>query len=442
MKRYYLRLEVKSPVSISGHENIDGQTTPALDYIPGATLRGALAWHWRRTKVEACNDSHFARLLDEGLLRCGPLYPDNNDSRSTTGLAQVLPATARTCKHQPGFRSDENIAEERERGHGVRDSLAALVEETALARWEKNGIPTEVGEVNGLRSFEICKHPDCKSAMDRYPAYYETGEFAGRPSYWRSKAPMRLITRSAILPTLQSTAPGNLYSREALEEGQHLAGWLFVDEEIEGWMQEKLGEGEGEGIVSTGEEFYVGAARTAGFGRVRVVNCEEAAGVWQGLTGDFDNRLDTFAQQLPQSVSEEWTFAPVTLLTDTILLDAHLRHASALTLAVLENYRLLESRIETSAPPSWPQGMELFVAAARTRRVAGWNTADRGKRPRSDDWAVAAGSVFVLAAPPAQQEALRRACGWLEENGIGERREDGYGQVLVAHPFHALAKEV
>lgn len=441
MKRYYLRLEVKSPVSISGHENIDGQTTPALDYIPGATLRGALAWHWRRTKAEACNDPNFARLLDEGLLRCGPLYPDNDDSRSTPGLAQVLPATARTCKHQPGFRSDEVIAEERERGHGVRDSLAALVEEAVLARWENAGTPAD-GEINGLRLFETCKYPDCESAMDRYLVYYETGEFAGRPSYWRSKAPKRLITRSAILPTLQSTAPGNLYSREALEEGQHLAGWLFVDEEIEGWMQEKLGEGEGEGIVSTGEEFYVGAARTAGFGQVRVMNCEADWGRWAQMMGAMDKRLDGFEQRLPASLRKEWSFAPVTLLTDTILLDAHLRHASALTPAVLENYRLLESRMGRSAPPPWPQGMELFVAAARTRRVAGWNTADGGKRPRSDDWAVAAGSVFVLAAPPDKQEELRRACGWLEENGIGERREDGYGQVLVAHPFHALAEEV
>ena len=442
MKRYYLRLEVESPVSISAHENRDGQTTPSLDYIPGSTLRGALAWHWLRQQPRLREENIFARLLDEGLW-CTPLYPDNNDERSESGLAQVIPATARSCKRQPGFRSDDDIPTERERGHGVRDTLAALVEEAALERWQRESNSPDANGAGGLARHDSCSH--CHGPMDRFSGYYGTGEFAGRRNFWLSNPDRRLITRAAILPSLQSTAPGNLYSREALQEGQHLAGWLFVDEGMEDWMLETLGEGRGGGLLSTGEEFYVGAARTAGFGRVRVAACEEDRGLWTEITGDFDRRLENFVRHLPESVKKQWAFAPVTLLSDAILLDAHLRHASALTPEVLRNYWALEklrSGDDNPGPPPWPDGTELFVAAARTCRVAGWNTSAGGKRPRSDDWAVAAGSVFVLAAPPDQQDQLRAACRWLERNGIGERREDGYGQTLAAHPFHALAEEV
>jgi CRISPR-associated protein Csx10 len=446
MKRYYLRLAVESPVSISGHSNIDGQTTPGLDYIPGSTLRGALVWHWLRQHPGLQTSVEFVHMVDEGGLRCTPLYPYSGDAyHRGSQLALVLPTTARTCKHAPGFVTD--LAEKAsEDAHGVRDSLVALIEERALewqAALQADGAPG----LAGLQPFEHCQF--CRAPMTRYQGYYEQGEFLERANYWRSQPHKRLITRSQILPQLQATVPGNLYSREALQEGQLLAGWVLVDDGLEAWMQETLGDGSG--IIANGESFYVGAARTAGFGRVRVDRCERASDIWSRQVGDFDSRVDRFQARLAKDLRSQWALVPITLLSDAILLDAHLRHTSALKPAVLASYqrwdqalveRQTEDRDRGEGPPPWPQGMKLFIAAANLHRVAGWNTAEGGRRPRSDDWAVAAGSVFVLAAPPATEAQLRRACRWLEEHGIGERRTDGFGQVLAAHPFHSLEQEV
>ncbi|MBX3002052.1 MAG: hypothetical protein KF893_26240 [Caldilineaceae bacterium] len=432
MKRYYLRVRLESPVSISAHENRDGQTIPSLDYIPGSTLRGALAWRWLRENPGLKEDADFKRLLDTGLW-CGPLYPDSNDTRSSPHVAQVLPVTARTCKHQPGFASDEAEKKAARLGHGVWDTLAALVEEAAMQRWEKTPPPAPVEALDGLSAISKCL--DCESSLDRLPGYYESGEHPTTKNlnFWKSKTPKRMITRSAILPGLQSTAPDQLYSREAMEAGQYLAGWLWVDEAQEAWIAEKMGGS----ILNTDDILYVGAARTAGFGRVQVTDCAPDWGVWSKWAGDSGKRLDAFQTRLPASITSQWSLVPITLLSDAILLDPFLRYSSALTPEVLGHYASLHARLTPQSPPDpWPASTALFVAATRTRRIAGWNTAEGGKRPRSDDWAVAAGSVFVLAAAPAHQAQLRAACAWLEQNGIGERREDGFGQVVVAHPFH------
>lgn len=440
MKRYYLRVRVKSPVSISGHENRDGQTTPTLDYIPGSTLRGALAWHWLRRDPSLRDNATFKRLLDAGLFRCGALLPDSNLAYSKTGLGQVIPATARTCKKHPGFSTDPDI--QGEIPHGVRDSLVALVEEEALARWHVSDPGKAEADMQGLLVFESCAH--CGGAMDRFPGYFEwtrTGA-TGHPSYWRPKLSKRMITRSAILPQLESTAPNNLYSREVLEEGQHLAGWLFVDESIEPWMQSTFGDGVGGGIVGDREIVSVGAARTAGLGQVEVIDCRSDPGIWTRQFGTFDDRVAAFANHISPKIRQTWSLVPIALLSDTILLDSHLRTLSVLTADVLAAYSNLDARLAGTRAIPLPDGLELFVAVARTRRIAGWNTGSGGRRPRSDDWAVAAGSIFVLAAKAGQEVELLQLCKWLEENGIGERREDGFGQVVVAHPLHSVKEEV
>lgn len=440
MKRYYLRVKVESAFSISGHENRDGQVIPSLDYIPGSTLRGALAWHWLRAQPELKDDSHFRDMLDKGLLRCGPLVPDNADKRVPTQFPLVIPSTARTCKHQPGFQTDA-LTPQGERGHGVRDSLVALIEETAMHRGVLKSESRPDGGKVGLASFEECAK--CSSAMDRIKGYYDAGVHNGRRNHWQSRSAKRLITRSKILPTLQSTAPSNLFSREAVDEGQYLSGWLLVDDAIEPWMRQTFGNADT--VIASGTEFAVGAARSVGYGRVRVDRCKADRSDWHAKFGDLAARLESFHARLPDPVKAAWSIIPITLLTDTILLDANLRHASAPTLEVLANYWELDHPTKSSDSTdlaTWPEGVELFVSAGSLHRVASWNTAEGGKRPRSDDWAVAAGSVFVLAAPCAQHTQLLAACTGLEELGLGERREDGFGQVMVAHPFHTLTRSI
>ena len=69
--------------------------------------------------------------------------------------------------------------------------------------------------------------------------------------------------------------------------------------------------------------------------------------------------------------------------------------------------------------------------------ISGWHAAAR--MPRSEDWAMAAGSCFLFAGTGTQD--LAEWMGELEENGIGERRDQGFGEVRCCDEFHARQAE-
>lgn len=447
MTRYYLRLRALSPLSITSHQNVAGQVNPTLAYIPGTTLRGAIAWKWLRENRNAAQTAGFQHLFDKGGLRCGSLYPlaaPVEEARITysADLALPLPLTARTCKHEPGF---QRAPLRDEQGHGVVDTLVDALEEVADRRL-REGEETPPEKWKGLARHERCAPGGCGASMDRFSGFYHSGE--ARDERWlrQVRPPMRLFTRTAILEELETARPEALFSRQALEAGQEFAGFLDIAPQAEADLKR---------LLSPGAEVYVGAGRTAGLGHMEVVELQPDWGVLATLLGPVADRQQKFADRLHSSLGERWALVPLTLLSDTILLDRLLRSASAPEPDVLHHYALLEAQVQAlrqaeeagteesaadappaGALPAWPPGTELFLTVARHKRIAGWNTAPGARRPRSDDWALAAGSVFVLAAPPDQADDLLTACVWLEEHGLGERREEGFGQVMVAHPFH------
>jgi CRISPR-associated protein Csx10 len=76
------------------------------------------------------------------------------------------------------------------------------------------------------------------------------------------------------------------------------------------------------------------------------------------------------------------------------------------------------------------------TAAAHHERLRGWNTAHG--LPRQDEWAVTRGSVYAYLyegdarGRAALQEKLRN----LEASGIGARRNEGFGRIMVCDDFH------
>lgn len=65
------------------------------------------------------------------------------------------------------------------------------------------------------------------------------------------------------------------------------------------------------------------------------------------------------------------------------------------------------------------------------RRVTGWS--GLWGLPREDALAIGMGSVFVVRF---EQEPDFGALLRLQEEGIGERKAEGFGRVTVADPFH------
>ena len=69
--------------------------------------------------------------------------------------------------------------------------------------------------------------------------------------------------------------------------------------------------------------------------------------------------------------------------------------------------------------------------------VGGWNAAWR--LPKETDLVTKIGSVFVFHTPDI--EAWISALQTLENNGIGNRREEGFGQITICDPFHLRSRK-
>jgi hypothetical protein len=307
----------------------------------------------------------------------------------------------------------------------------AALEEQAMARLYEADPSSTHPTWSGLATYERCGYPGCNAPLQRLPGYFEWERHENPPWLRRSALSLRLLARTAMLATLESARPGALFARESVDAGQLFAGFIDVVD-----MHKQTVEG----LLTPGVQLYIGSGRTAGLGKVEITDLDQHWDPLHALLGSPAQRLAEFTQRLPVALRAHWAFAPITLLTDMILLDPYLRAATALTPPLLAHYLALDHALDNSTPcPILPPGLELFLAVNATKRIAGWNTAAIPPRPRHDDHAIAAGSVFVLAAPPDQAQALEILCQTLETNGLGERRAEGFGQLAVAFPFHSQA---
>ena len=72
--------------------------------------------------------------------------------------------------------------------------------------------------------------------------------------------------------------------------------------------------------------------------------------------------------------------------------------------------------------------------------VSGWNAALG--LPKEDDRAIAAGSVFFFEYLGDNPDSLSQRLKCLESAGLGERRSEGFGRVIVCDPFHWEVNEL
>ena len=58
--------------------------------------------------------------------------------------------------------------------------------------------------------------------------------------------------------------------------------------------------------------------------------------------------------------------------------------------------------------------------------------------PRQDEWAVARGAVYVycFTGTATERKALIEQLATLSEEGVGLRRNEGFGLVIVSDNFH------
>jgi CRISPR-associated protein Csx10 len=119
------------------------------------------------------------------------------------------------------------------------------------------------------------------------------------------------------------------------------------------------------------------------------------------------------------------TIFTINLLSDAILFEQGWLPTNELSAEMLKDLTGIDARLVRS-----------FTT---TTTVGGWNVS--WQRPKPTAVATTMGSVFVFQVTGKLTDAHYMALARLEQDGIGERRAEGYGQIRICDEFHLLPPE-
>jgi CRISPR-associated protein Csx10 len=389
-----LQLTVRScsPLALSA-SRANEQFAQGLDYIPASALRGALAASYLQEE-RAAADEMFQALFQSDQVK----YPDLLPTLSDTATSAVFPVTAQACKRYK-LRHPESL----------EDTLLHLAAQSAkLQAWEQSpGLILEE-----LLERKYC--PTCQAVQQHSPLFRLTRYYTLDGSEGDTIRPVqvyrRLIAGTSISRATGTVEHGMLFSRDVLEEDQYFAGqiWLAGDaaEDLEAQLRQLLPP---DGVLR------VGYGRSRGLGKLEIVKCEPAADSGPDLAQRWE-KFNEKARSLGLAAERE--YFSLTLASDWIRSDDQFH-----------------------VPDSLPEGSELGIPDAKRHRcvveatmIMGWN-AVLGL-PKESQPALKRGSVLLYSVPGEKAGAAQVRLQTIEREGLGERRNEGFGRISVCHPFH------
>lgn len=384
--------------------------------IPGTMVRGAFAIAFLNKGKIA--DENFERIFESHKIRFGPLRPLPKGIENFPDFIPVMPIpkSARSCKYDDGLL---------ERGHGVLDFLFEVAEEI---------------DPNQIRSELTCEK--CNAPIEPLEKPWLVANWS--KSFGIDYKPdFRLSTHVGIgaigTEEMGVAMEGRLFSLQYFPQGTKFSGWISVNDSEPESLIEELGFKKEEKVWQLPFYLRVGR-RSSTYGALKVEAQLSDKPPWQQTHGSFEERWENFqngfwkrfvgVEKLKLPASDKNTFSggyvfSVTFVTDTILIDSFLRPYVVLTEEeVAKRLGITESKIK------------ILSSFARPKIVRGWNNAHR--LPKEQDLAIASGSVFLFIVQRnaiLEDEIKKKLKDW-EEKGIGWRRSEGFGQVLICDPWH------
>ena len=405
MTPVWMKITPEEPL-VLGSVRPDAQFLATQTYIPGRLLRGAWA-EW--LKIQGVEDilSRVQRLC------IGNFFPAVDDGQILYALP--LPITAMTCKHKPGFHTE--FIEERQ-GHGVVDTLLPHLAYHLLR---------EAGAQMTAPFILTCAQ--CDARMEPADGFYGVYQVRGKTGYVHFRPRFHAQTKVALSRFRRASQAQMLYTVNALapkapavttKNGTKpviFLGRVYGDPQALQELKQAL------------EHIAIGALHTRGYGRVTAETTDLSG--WPGLkerVKRFNNllrelwkdlkRLAANADALP--AEPEGMYFSVNLLAPGVFQNQGM---PSLVPELHINGRVLK-------PVWW---------ATRPDVASGWSTA--WGLPKPTNLAARMGSVYVYRWDDGSLDGLLPALQTLETEGIGLRRDEGFGEVLVCHPFHQEVEE-
>ena len=397
-----IQVTLESPI-ITGGRKPSGQAVEAVNYIRGGLIRGAVANALLADLKNREPDGDFEQL-----------FLDDNAGifRNCTPGTKVLPATATGCKDFSGFLTENDTGK-----HGIFDTLLErIVSEKANWMYQPN-----------------C--PKCSGRVESQSGFYENAT----DSYKEKHLNTRLLTRVAInrqrkvaedellyhltaldpiiVKNKKETSPDAVKSEKVILHGSARISSGLVDKVAQTLQQKvkRLGGGSSRGLGKVC--IKVEKDNPADSLEQRINNFNEALRkVWQSYANLPNTEIDEF----------EGTYFSVNLQSDTILTaEGGWQRSMVLTAPMLQEMAGCTTDVT------------LVRSFTSYDYVGGWNAA--WDLPKETELVTKMGSVFVFHTPDI--DAWFPELQTLENLGIGNRCEEGFGQILICDPFHLQMQE-
>ncbi len=401
----WLKIRPKEPL-VLGEVRADAQFLTGQTYIPGRVLRGA----WAEWLVQqGMSDDRILATVKQ--LHLGNFFPAA-DWRPVD-YALPLPMSAMSCKRESGFLSEPLPTR---RGHGVVD---VLLPHLAYRLLEQQGA-----------QFPVPFSVECAACGDRLETgggFYAVYNDRGVQRFVQFRPRYHAQTKVALSRLRRASAEGMLYTASALspqtprpDQAREESGLVFIGRVS----------GDAEALASLKQAIQhtaLGALHTRGYGRVEVEDAEVNL-------PSLPDRLEAFNRIL----GELWKDIRRLAVNAAALPDSP--DGIYFSVDLLAPGVFHENGVPSLRPTLQIGGRELTPIFWMTRpdMASGWSTA--WGLPKPTNLAARMGSVYVFQGNGAKQDLIP-ALQTLEEQGLGERRDEGFGECLVCHPFHQEVKE-
>lgn len=403
MNKVPVTAKLLAPVVIK--RDRQSERSESVHSVAGTIVRGALAALYLQRHGQA--DAKFNRLfLNEASCRFGPLDPG----------PKHFPLTAASCKRE---RTEHALVDQlwfRIAQH----HLAGYVAEDAATAWRQ------------------CRK--CEADLKGHDGFWEQKN--DRPCDMSSNH--HVAAHVGIDRQTATAAESIFYTLESmLPSGEEvdLYGWLMADAEALAVLEQLL--------QDEGHRISVGHHRTRGYGDVRLKlgepvdrdDSQSHAENWRQWSRDLIAFLGSQPLSVPDLDPENFYFS-LSFPTSAVFVDRFLRYTidPADMVPWLPAMPSGDVAFPLKDRPSHqlPSGgtVRWITAVTRHERLRGWNAAHG--LPRQDEWAIERGAVYVYCfqGTAEEREALIEQLATLSKDGVGLRRNEGFGTVMVSDDFH------
>ncbi len=373
--------------------------------ISGTSVRGALASIYLQQHGQA--DDDFKHLfLNERVCRFGPLDPG----------PEIFPLTTASCKREGIKHALVDQLWYRIAQHHTGGNLS----ENAETTWRQCGKCE--ADLKGHKGFW---HENNGRLSENTSDKHHVAAHVGIDRHTNTAAESILYTLEALLPSCQD---------------KDLSGWFIADDKAFTVLETLL--------ETEDSRISIGHHRTRGYGDI-CLHLGEPAGTENSAAErnweQWSSELITFLRLSPFSVPEidpDDFYFSLSFPTGAVLMDRFLRYTIDLSdmipwLPVIPSVdAAFPMKVRPTHQLSTGGTLQWVTTVTKHERLRGWNTAHG--LPRQDEWMVARGAVYVYCFSGTYEErsALILQLKTLSQEGVGLRRNEGFGTVLVCNGFH------